>query len=222
VAGSAGRDPHLERLHGCDEAIAVIATDVEGLLDELRELRGRAEALEERCAEQEDLLRAREKDVARLEGARERSERRAEVLGVQLAEATREVADLEARADSSAGECARLRESLDERGRRLVVVERELAATRESMRRLSQPAADGRPSAHGDAAETHPLPRVAAHVRFVSLPSGYRLTSSDERCAEPGDRIVVDGHEFLVTRVGRSPLPDDTRPCAFLEPDIRM
>ena len=56
---------------------------------------------------------------------------------------------------------------------------------------------------------------------LVTLPDGYRLTTSDERCARPGDRLVVDEHSFLVTKVGRSPLPDDPRPCAFLLPDAR-
>jgi hypothetical protein len=57
------------------------------------------------------------------------------------------------------------------------------------------------------------------HVRFLTYPDGYRLTSSDERCARAGDVVDVEGRWFLVTRVGRSPLPDDRRPCAFLTPD---
>jgi hypothetical protein len=37
---------------------------------------------------------------------------------------------------------------------------------------------------------------VTTHLRFVALPDGYRLTTSDERCARPGDCLVVDSTAF--------------------------
>ena len=137
------------------------------------------------------------------------------------------VGDLQDRATSLGAERERLRDSLDERARRLAEAERELAATRETMRRERQPDGAGSHTTLGNtdgggASDRHRRPEtVTTHLRFVALPDGYRLTTSDERCARPGDRLVVDEHSFLVTKVGRSPLPDDPRPCAFLLPDAR-
>lgn len=57
---------------------------------------------------------------------------------------------------------------------------------------------------------------VLGHLRFAPFPEGYRLVASDERCALPGDMLELEERRFVVTRVGRSPLPADERPCAFL------
>jgi hypothetical protein len=219
-------DFHLERLLDCDETLAGIASDVEGLLEELAQMRGRAEVLEERCAEQDGLLREREADVARLEDVYARAARRVEELGDALADATRYIADVVAHAASLGGERDRLRDALEERTQRLAAAERELAAAREAMHGRPQPTDDGPsvPADAGAAAANDASPRpetVTTHLRFVGLPDGYHLTTSDERCAAPGDRIVVDDQSFLVTKVGRSPLPDDPRLCAFLLPDAR-
>ena len=56
------------------------------------------------------------------------------------------------------------------------------------------------------------------HLLFVWRPTGYLL---EERAGEPpsvGDEVeVADGTRQRVTKVGPSPLPGDSRPCAFLE-----
>ena len=67
------------------------------------------------------------------------------------------------------------------------------------------------------AAEEEDRVSIAGHVGYAPFPEGYRLVTSDEECPLAGDVVDVDGHSFLVTRVGRSPLPADTRPCAFLQ-----
>ena len=218
---------HVERLLDYDETLAVIASDVEGVLDELAQMRGRAGALEDRCAEQDGLLRERDADIERLEGECARAMRRVEELGAALAESTRSIADLVTHTASLDGERDRLRDALDERTHRLAAVERELAAARDAMHGRPRPTDDASRSMPGDSGEATansgpPDPEtVTPHLRFVALPDGYRLTTSDERCAAPGDRIVVDDQSFLVTKVGRSPLPDDPRQCAFLLPDGR-
>ena len=220
-------DLRLDRLHDCDETLAVIASDVEGLLEDLAQIRGRAEALEARCAEQDDLLRERDADVARLEDECMRATHRVEELGTALAEATRSIADLVDHAASLDGERGRLRDALEERTKLLAAAERALAAARETTHGRPRPNGHGSTSMPVDAGaaaamDGPPQPEtVTMHLRFVALPDGYRLTTSDERCAEPGDRIVVDDETFVVTKVGRSPLPDDPRPCAFLLPDAR-
>jgi hypothetical protein len=53
------------------------------------------------------------------------------------------------------------------------------------------------------------------YVLFAWSPSGYRL---HERAGEPpvvGAELEEDGQELVVTKVGPSPLPGDSRPCAF-------
>ncbi len=54
------------------------------------------------------------------------------------------------------------------------------------------------------------------HLLFVWKPSGYELI---ERPGEPppvGTEVEHDGTTERVTKVGPSPLPGDSRPCAYL------
>ncbi len=57
---------------------------------------------------------------------------------------------------------------------------------------------------------------VAGHVRFIAYSEGYTLSELDDACPRAGDLVEVDERQFLVARTGRSPLPGDSRPCAFL------
>jgi hypothetical protein len=55
------------------------------------------------------------------------------------------------------------------------------------------------------------------HVLFVWNPSGYELLA---RAGEPpsvGSEVGISGGSRVVTKIGRSPLPGDLRPCAFLD-----
>jgi hypothetical protein len=55
------------------------------------------------------------------------------------------------------------------------------------------------------------------HVLFVWSPSGYALIS---RAGEPppvGSEVGTSGGSRVVTKIGPSPLPGDSRPCAFLD-----
>ncbi len=60
-------------------------------------------------------------------------------------------------------------------------------------------------------------PEISAHVLWV-VEDGYRIVARDGRAPDVDETVDVDGRSFVVTRVGRSTLPDDTRVCAFLEP----
>jgi hypothetical protein len=57
------------------------------------------------------------------------------------------------------------------------------------------------------------------HLLFVSKPSGYELVERDGAPPEIGSEIEVgdDGHRFTVAKVAPSPLPEDARPCAYLQ-----
>jgi hypothetical protein len=64
------------------------------------------------------------------------------------------------------------------------------------------------PQAHGQ-----------GHVLFVSKPTGYELM---ERPGDPpamGSLVELDGQEgrWIVSRLSLSPLPQDRRPCAYLQ-----
>jgi hypothetical protein len=53
------------------------------------------------------------------------------------------------------------------------------------------------------------------HVLFAWSPTGWRL---HERTGEPppvGAELEENGLELVVTKVGPSPLPGDSRPCAY-------
>jgi len=54
------------------------------------------------------------------------------------------------------------------------------------------------------------------HLRFVWKTSGYELRELDGEVPAVGADVEEDGQVLVVTKVGPSPLPGDTRPCAYL------
>jgi hypothetical protein len=56
----------------------------------------------------------------------------------------------------------------------------------------------------------------SGYLLFVPSPQGYRLEQRDGSAPERDERVEIDGTAFVVSRVGASPLPQDTRPCAYL------
>jgi hypothetical protein len=59
--------------------------------------------------------------------------------------------------------------------------------------------------------------RGGKHLLFVSKPSGYELREADGDVPALGTLVEVDDLEELVVKVGPSPLPNDPRPCAYLQ-----
>ena len=56
------------------------------------------------------------------------------------------------------------------------------------------------------------------HLLFVSKPSGYELVEREGEAPAPGSPVELDeGLRFTVSKVGPSPLPNDDRPCAYLQ-----
>jgi hypothetical protein len=55
------------------------------------------------------------------------------------------------------------------------------------------------------------------HLLFVWKPSGYELREADGDAPAVGSRVEVDDREEQVVKVAPSPLPGDTRPCAYLQ-----
>ena len=54
------------------------------------------------------------------------------------------------------------------------------------------------------------------HLLFLWKETGYELVERDGEPPAVGSEVEVDGRRERVTKVGASPLPSDSRPCAFL------
>lgn len=64
--------------------------------------------------------------------------------------------------------------------------------------------------------------RIAAmaengYLLFVWKSSGYELEERSGEPPKPGDEVEVGEQTQLVTKVAPSPLPGDSRPCAYLQ-----
>jgi hypothetical protein len=57
----------------------------------------------------------------------------------------------------------------------------------------------------------------AKHLLFVSKPSGYELVEREGDPPTTGAVIEVEEARFMVAKIGPSPLPNDARPCAYLQ-----
>jgi hypothetical protein len=55
------------------------------------------------------------------------------------------------------------------------------------------------------------------HLVFVWAPTGYELREQDGAPPEVGATLEIDGRRELVSKIGPSPHPGDTRPCVYLQ-----
>jgi hypothetical protein len=55
------------------------------------------------------------------------------------------------------------------------------------------------------------------HLLFIWKPSGYELREADGDAPAVGSRVEIDDREEQVTKIAPSPLPNDSRPCAYLQ-----
>jgi hypothetical protein len=56
------------------------------------------------------------------------------------------------------------------------------------------------------------------YVVFVWTPSGYELREREGEPPSVGAEVDEDGARFTVAKLAPSPLPGDSRPCAYLQP----
>jgi hypothetical protein len=56
------------------------------------------------------------------------------------------------------------------------------------------------------------------HLVFVWSASGYDLREREGEPPEVGSSLEDESGRFVVTKVAASPLPGDTRRCAYLQP----
>jgi hypothetical protein len=56
------------------------------------------------------------------------------------------------------------------------------------------------------------------HLVFIWSASGYNLREREGEPPEVGSSLDDESGRFVVMKVASSPLPGDTRRCAYLEP----
>lgn len=58
------------------------------------------------------------------------------------------------------------------------------------------------------------------YLFFISRPTGYELAEREGEPPEVGSEVELDegaGDRFVVSKIATSPLPQDERPCAYLQ-----
>jgi DNA repair exonuclease SbcCD ATPase subunit len=235
-AEAATAQAELERLR--EEAAALAAERAEE-----RSAREAAEEQAKRLAAEAgsrlaELERARaelERRAAELVAARGELERlRAELTAAQ-AELTSARTDLEhARAEGEQREAAQaeaaaalhsLEREVDAPRGRVAAGEaravQEAAAHAETLRVLAQALDElaGRlPGVALAAPDPAPAPVLHdGHLLFLPGACKYELVSRDGLPPDVGGEVEIGGQLFAVTKVGRSPIPFDRRPCAYLQ-----
>jgi hypothetical protein len=142
----------------------------------------------------------------------------------QLEENWARLASAEERLGDAQRELSTLRQQVQRRrdqSRRLI------ERVRKGNRRIAELSERERPE-HTQPVEATPPQRHAeassGHLIFAPLSGRYVLVERDGEPPEPGVMIEITelGEDpLLIDRVGRSPLPDDPRPCVFAQPVFR-
>jgi hypothetical protein len=55
------------------------------------------------------------------------------------------------------------------------------------------------------------------YLLFICKPSGYELREEDGEPPEIGSEVEGDSGKLQVTKIAPSPLPNDPRPCVYLQ-----
>jgi hypothetical protein len=54
-----------------------------------------------------------------------------------------------------------------------------------------------------------------SYLLFVWAPTGYELREQEGEPPKVGDTVELDGRRLWITKLGISPLPGDSRVCAY-------
>jgi hypothetical protein len=190
--------------------------DPERRLDELvaqqrRDIEEQAARLEQTVADlerREQLLRDSRASLERLLrlGTNDLQARETE-----LARLMRDVAEREERVNEAEAELARRREEVGAVELKRAALERRERALEEREEQLVRLEEAGAPAP----GSSEPAVEAGGFVAFVPG-AGYRLRDLNGVGVAPGASLSLDGEEYVVARVGRSPLPGDARRCAYL------
>ena len=58
---------------------------------------------------------------------------------------------------------------------------------------------------------------MANYLLFVWKPTGYELREAEGDVPAVGAEVEQDDGKFRVSKIAPSPLPGDSRPCAYLQ-----
>ena len=210
------------------------ATDDEAAVDAVINDRGRElEEQTERLRQTIESLERREEQAARLRsaveemlrhGSAELAERQAELAALAIELRAREEAVRQQERDASLR-----KQELGAVELRRAALERREETAAERERGLEQVAADLRARELQLAEQEHvrPVgdltqrptqePQAPTHLLYVAR-DGWQLVERNGPVPPVDSSVDVDGEPLVVTRVGRSPLPDDPRACAYLGP----
>jgi len=183
----------IESLERREEQAGRLRSAVEEMLRhgsaELDERQAELAALAVELRAREEAVREQERDIAL---------RKQELGAVELRRAA-----VERREETATEREAALEQAAaDVRDRELELAERERSAA-VVVSDLAPPAA--------------PEPEAATHLLYVAR-DGWQLVERDGPVPPLDAAVEVDGVALVVARVGHSPLPDDPRACAYLEP----
>jgi hypothetical protein len=56
------------------------------------------------------------------------------------------------------------------------------------------------------------------YLLYVWTPNGYALEEREGELPEVGSQLTVSATRLLVSKIAPSPLPNDPRRCAYLQP----
>ena len=190
----------LRRLDACDEGLADIASDVVDLTAQLERLQEHAGRLERLLTDQETVIAAKDRELSRLAAM-------ATSARIDADRSSRALEDVTTGTGARDAEVAALQRELTALQREAIAREARLADAHAELERLARTS---------EGSQTDECTESRGHVRFLGLPEGYRLETSDEPCLRIGELMQIDGRSFRVERIGQSPFPADDRPCAFL------
>jgi hypothetical protein len=186
----------------------------------------REERIEELLAERRRELEAQ---AARFEESVRDLERREELLRDSRASLERLLRLGTSELDSRESELAQLIRELTSREERLREEEANLARRRgelgavelkrAALERLEKALADREEEIVAHEAQLGArAPAVASDSPALALVPGsaYRLVEIEPAALVAGDELAIEGELYDVTRIGRSPLPGDSRRCAYL------
>jgi hypothetical protein len=180
-----------ERRHEIEEQAARLSETVQ-------DLERREQLLRDSRASLERLLRL---------GTTDLDSREAELVRL-----VREVTAREERVRAHEAELARRREELGAVELKRAALERREQALDERAAALDAREAEVAASG-GDDGRRESAPEL--HLAFVPG-AGYRLRELDPVRVDAGATLSLDGDEYVVSRIGPSPLPADPRRCAYL------
>jgi len=169
----------------------------------LADAEARARAAEPAQQQLEALTAEREHLLAAMRDEREHARLQAEEASASLGSAEARLAKESTRAAALERELMSFGSALAERVGRLAELEAELA---EGGTRV-------------DRERSVPIHVRTGHVCFVLVAGGYKLIDVDTAPARPGELVELEGKRFVAARIGRSPIPGDTRPCVYLLED---